>query len=118
MNLSKMNSYKMLTDLVDIDEIREVYYNNKYKLDLTTTIELMKTTDICDFSDKLTFYGKDFKIIKIELEDIRDSFFVKVSLKKPTTRKIFIPFTLDSYHMNYSSEYNEPVPFKAHYVSH
>lgn len=115
MNLNKMNSYKMLTDIVDIDEIKEVYYNNKYKLDLTTTIELMKKTDICDISDKLTFYGTDFKIIKIELEDIRDSFFVKVSLKKPSTRKIFVPFTLDSYKMNYSGEHKEPVPFKAHY---
>lgn len=115
MNLNKMNSYKMLTDIANIDEIKEVYYNNKYKLDLTTTIELMKTTDICDISDKLIFYGKDFKIIKIETEDIRDSFFLKISLKKPSTRKIFVPFTLDSYHMNYSAQYQEPVPFKAHF---
>lgn len=115
MNLNKMNSYNLLKDIVNIDEIKEVYYKNKYKLDLTTTIELMKKTDICDISDKLIFYGKDFKVIKIELEDIRDSFFIKVSLKKPSTRKIFVPITLDSYKMNYSGEHKEPVPFKAHY---
>ena len=60
-------------------------------------------------------YGKDFKVIKIELEDIRDSFFIKVSLKKPAKRKIFVPITLDSYKMNYSAQYQEPVPFKAHF---
>ena len=72
----------------------------------------MKTTHIIDFSENIVLYGDDFKIIKIETDNIKNSFLFKVSLKKPNKKKEFKPFTLDSYKFLYSDEFQTPVPFK------
>lgn len=107
----KMNSsYELLKEEVNLEEIKEVYYNDKYKLDLDATLELMKKTDMFDFSDNIVFYGLDFKIIKIDNED--EKYFLTISLKKPNKRKVFVPFTLDEYEMRYSQEHQERIPFK------
>ena len=105
-----MNSYKLLEEVVSIEEITEIYYNNKYKLDLETTFELMKKTGIYDVSEGIVFYGKDFKVIQIDNSE--EKIFSKISLKKPNKRKVFVPFTLDEYKMSYSEEHKEHVPFK------
>lgn len=105
-----MNSYELLEEVVSIEEITEVYYNDKYKLDLETTLELMKTTGIYDVSEGIVFYGKDFKVIQIDNED--EKYFLTISLKKPNKRKVFVPFTLNEYRMRYSEEYEERIPFK------
>lgn len=105
-----MNSYELLKEVVSIEEITEVYYENRYKLDLETTFELMKTTGMYDISEGIVFYGKDFKVIKID--DLDEKIFCKISLKKPNKRKVFVPFTLDEYKMSYSKEHKEHVPFK------
>lgn len=107
----KMNSsYELLNEEVNIEEITEVYYEDRYKLDLETTFELMKTTGMYDISEGIVFYGKDFKIIKIDTSE--EQIFSKISLKKPNKRKVFVPFTLDEYKMSYSKEHKEHVPFK------
>ena len=72
----------------------------------------MKNTHIMDFSDNIVLYGEDFKIIKIETDNIQDSFLFKVSLKKPNKKKEFKPFTLNTYKFLYSDEFQTPVPFK------
>lgn len=105
-----MNSYELLKEVVNIEEITEVYYEDRYKLDLEITFELMKTTGMYDISEGIVFYGKDFKIIKIDTSE--EQIFSKISLKKPNKRKVFVPFTLDEYKMSYSEEYKEHVPFK------
>lgn len=105
-----MNSYELLRETVNIEEITEVYYEDRYKLDLETTFELMKKTGIYDVSEGIVFYGKDFKIIKIDTSE--EQIFSKISLKKPNKRKVFVPFTLDEYKMSYSEEHKEHVPFK------
>lgn len=105
-----MNSYELLEEVVSIEEITEVYYENRYKLDLETTFELMKTTGIYDVSEGIVFYGKDFKVIQIDNSE--EKIFSKISLKKPNKRKVFVPFTLDEYKMSYSEEHKEHVPFK------
>lgn len=105
-----MNSYELLKEKVNIEEITEVYYEDRYKLDLETTFELMKTTGMYDISEGIVFYGKDFKIIKIDTSE--EQIFSKISLKKPNKRKVFVPFTLDEYKMSYSEEHKEHVPFK------
>lgn len=105
-----MNSYETLLEEVNVEEIKEVYYNDKYKLDLETTLELMKKTDMFDFSYNIVFYGADFKVIKIDNED--EKYFLTISLKKPNKRKVFVPFTLNEYRMRYSEEYEERIPFK------
>lgn len=105
-----MNSYELLRETVNIEEITEVYYENRYKLDLETTFELMKTTGMYDISEGIVFYGKDFKVIKID--DLDEKIFCKISLKKPNKRKVFVPFTLDEHEMSYSQEYKEHIPFK------
>lgn len=105
-----MNSYKLLEEVVSIEEITEIYYNNKYKLDLETTFELMKKTGIYDVSEGIVFYGKDFKVIQIDSSE--EKIFSKISLKKPNKRKVFVPFTLNEYRMRYSEEYEERIPFK------
>lgn len=105
-----MNSYELLEEVVSIEEITEVYYENRYKLDLETTFELMKTTGMYDISEGIVFYGKDFKVIKIDTSE--EQIFSKISLKKPNKRKVFVPFTLDEYKMSYSEEHKEHVPFK------
>lgn len=105
-----MNSYKLLEEVVSIEEITEIYYNNKYKLDLETTFELMKKTGIYDVSEGIVFYGKDFKVIQIDSSE--EKIFSKISLKKPNKRKVFVPFTLDESEMSYSQEYKEHIPFK------
>lgn len=104
------SSYELLKEEVNLEEIKEVYYNDKYKLDLDATLELMKKTDMFDFSDNIVFYGLDFKIIKIDNED--EKYFLTISLKKPNKRKVFVPFTLDEYEMRYSQEHQERIPFK------
>ena len=105
-----MNSYELLKEEVNIEEIKEVYYDDKYKLDLETTLELMKKTDMFDFSYNIVFYGKDFKVIKIDSEE--EKYFLTISLKKPNKRKVFVPFTLNEYRMRYSEEHEERIPFK------
>jgi len=105
-----MNSYELLKEKVNLEEITEVYYEDRYKLDLETTFELMKTTGMYDISEGIVFYGKDFKIIKIDTSE--EQIFSKISLKKPNKRKVFVPFTLDEYKMSYSEEHKEHVPFK------
>ena len=89
--IKEMNSYELLKEVVNIEEITEIYYNDKYKLDLETTFELMKTTGMYDISEGIVFYGKDFKVIKID--DLDEKIFCKISLKKPNKRKVFVPFT-------------------------
>ena len=107
----KMNSsYELLKEEVNIEEIKEVYYDDKYKLDLDATLELMKKTDMFDFSYNIVFYGKDFKVIKIDTEE--EKYFLTISFKKPSKRKVFVPFTLNEYRMRYSAEYGESIPFK------
>lgn len=108
--IKEMNSYELLKEKVNIEEITEVYYEDRYKLDLETTFELMKTTGMYDISEGIVFYGKDFKIIKIDTSE--EQIFSKISLKKPNKRKVFVPFTLDEYKMSYSEEHKEHVPFK------
>ena len=105
-----MNSYELLKEKVNIEEITEVYYEDRYKLDLETTFELMKTTGMYDISEGIVFYGKDFKIIKIDTSE--EQIFSKISFKKPSKRKVFVPFTLNEYKMRYAEEHGEPVPFK------
>lgn len=105
-----MNSYELLRETVNIEEITEVYYEDRYKLDLETTFELMKTTGIYDVSEGIVFYGKDFKVIQIDNSE--EKIFSKISLKKPNKRKVFVPFTLDEYKMSYSEEHKDSVPFK------
>lgn len=105
-----MNSYELLKEEVNLEEITEVYYNDKYKMDLETTLELMKNTDMFVFSDNIVFYGKDFKVIKIDNED--EKYFLTISLKKPSKRKVFVPFTLEKQKMRYSEEHEDPIPFK------
>ncbi len=105
-----MNSYELLKEEVNLEEIKEVYYDDKYKLDLETTLELMKKTDMFDFSYNIVFYGKDFKVIKIDTEE--EKYFLTISFKKPSKRKVFVPFTLNEYKMRYSKEHGEPIPFK------
>ena len=82
-----MNSYELLEEVVSIEEITEVYYNDKYKLDLETTLELMKTTGIYDVSEGIVFYGKDFKVIQIDNSE--EKIFSKISLKKTKQKKSF-----------------------------
>lgn len=105
-----MNSYELLKEEVNLEEIKEVYYDDKYKLDLETTLELMKKTDMFNFSYNIVFYGEDFKVIKIDTEE--EKYFLTISLKKPNKRKVFVPFTLNEYRMRYAEEYGEPIPFK------
>lgn len=104
------SSYELLKEEVNLEEIKEVYYDDKYKLDLETTLELMKKTDMFDFSYNIVFYGEDFKVIKIDTEE--EKYFLTISLKKPSKRKVFVPFTLNEYRMRYAEEYGEPIPFK------
>lgn len=106
-------TYDLLMELIDSEYlIDSVYYREEFKLNVKDTLNLMKTTDIIDFSGDIVLYGKDFKIIKIETEDIRDSYFLKVSLIKPNKKKEFNPFTLAPYKFVYSNDLQKPVPFK------
>ena len=108
-----METYDLLMELIDSEDlITSVYYKEEFKLNIKETLDLMKNTHIMDFSDNIVLYGDDFKIIKIETDNIQDSFLFKVSLKKPNKKKEFKPFTLDSYKFLYSDEFQTPVPFK------
>lgn len=108
-----METYDLLMELIDSEDlITSVYYKEEFKLNVKDTLDLMKTTHIIDFSENIVLYGDDFKIIKIETDNIQDSFLFKVSLKKPKNKKEFKPFTLDSYKFLYSEELQTPVPFK------
>lgn len=106
-------TYDLLMELIDSEDlITSVYYKEEFKLNVKDTLDLMKTTHIIDFSENIVLYGDDFKIIKVETDNIQDSFLFKVSLKKPNKKKEFKPFTLDSYKFLYSEELQTPVPFK------
>ena len=108
-----METYDLLMELIDSEDlITSIYYKEEFKLNVKDTLDLMKTTHIIDFSENIVLYGDDFKIIKIETDNIQDSFLFKVSLKKPNKKKEFKPFTLDSYKFLYSEELQTPVPFK------
>lgn len=108
-----METYDLLMELIDSEDlITSVYYKEEFKLNVKDTLDLMKTTHIIDFSENIVLYGDDFKIIKIETDNIQDSFLFKVSLKKPKNKKEFKPFTLDSYKFLYSEELQTSVPFK------
>lgn len=108
-----METYDLLMELIDSEDlITSVYYKEEFKLNVKDTLDLMKTTHIIDFSENIVLYGNDFKIIKIETDNIQDSFLFKISLKKPNKKKEFKPFTLDSYKFLYSEELQTPVPFK------
>lgn len=108
-----METYDLLMELIDSEDlITSIYYKEEFKLNVKDTLDLMKITHIIDFSENIVLYGDDFKIIKIETDNIQDSFLFKVSLKKPNKKKEFKPFTLDSYKFLYSEELQTPVPFK------
>ena len=78
-----METYDLLMELIDSEDlITSIYYKEEFKLNVKGTLDLMKTTHIIDFSENIVLYGDDFKIIKIETDNIQDSFLFKVSLKK------------------------------------
>lgn len=105
-----MNSYDELKSTVNIAEIEDVYYKNKFRLDLEATLELMKSTSIEDFDIDIDFYGKDFKVSIFQFDDEGPEF-VKISLTRPNSNKIYKPFTVDGAEKKYSTEHEERIPF-------
>lgn len=107
------SSYENLVDLInDINLIESVYFRDKFKLNVEATLNLMKETHMIDFEGDIVLYGKDFKIIKVSPEDESDSYFIKISLKKPNKKKEYTPFTLNTLKFVYSDELSASVPFK------
>jgi len=107
------SAYENLTDLInDVNLIESVYFRDKFKLNVEATLNLMKETHIIDFEGDIVLYGKDFKIIKVSPEDESDSYFIKISLKKPNKKKEYTPFTLNTLKFVYSDELFASVPFK------
>lgn len=107
------SAYENLTDLInDVNLIESVYFRDKFKLNVEATLNLMKETHMIDFEGDIVLYGKDFKIIKVSPEDESDSYFIKISLKKPNKKKEYTPFTLNTLKFVYSDELFASVPFK------
>lgn len=107
------SSYDNLIDLInDVNLIESVYFRDKFKLNIEATLNLMKETHMIDFEGDIVLYGKDFKIIKVSPEDESDSYFIKISLKKPNKKKEYTPFTLNTLKFVYSDELSASVPFK------
>jgi len=107
------SSYDNLIDLInDVNLIESVYFRDKFKLNIEATLNLMKETHMIDFEGDIVLYGKDFKIIKVSPEDESDSYFIKISLKKPNKKKEYTPFTLNTFKFVYSDELSASVPFK------
>lgn len=107
-----MTSYEKLSELTDISKIKAVYFNRKFKMDLTKTLELMEDTNLDEFSSEIEFYGDNFKIIKRDAEynnDYTDSFEI-IELKEPTQFEEIVPITLNTNEMRYSEEYEAVVP--------
>lgn len=107
------SSYDNLIDLInDVNLIESVYFRDKFKLNVEATLNLMKETHMIDFEGDIVLYGKDFKIIKVSPEYESDSYFIKISLKKPNKKKEYNPFTLNTLKFVYSDELSASVPFK------
>lgn len=116
----KISSYNELCKVVDINKIEKAYFfvepnGPKFELDLNTVFELMKSSNMDDFSPCIYFYGDDFKIIKCEDidEDYQINFnsFQMLDVKKPINTIKVIPNTVNFYEMKYSDEYKSKVPF-------
>lgn len=90
-----MSSYDELKLTVKIENIKEVYYDNEFQLDLEETLELMKKTPISFFDEDIIFYGEDFKVI-LEPNYYGEPEFIEISLKRPSSSKTHKPFTVDA----------------------
>ena len=100
------SAYENLTDLInDVNLIESVYFRDKFKLNVEATLNLMKETHIIDFEGDIVLYGKDFKIIKVSPEDESDSYFIKISLKKPNKKKALTNSRAFNFLKFYSFEY-------------
>ena len=116
-----MSSYHELEVTVNIQDIEEVYYNDDFRLDLEETLELMKETPIDLLDENIVFYGKNFKVI---LEDSDSEYsdyeqkpeFIKISLKRPFSSKIYKPFTVNRTELKYSKEYRKNIPFMEEWI--
>lgn len=105
-----MSSYDELKLTVKIENIKEVYYDNEFQLDLEETLELMKKTPIEFFDEDIVFYGEDFKVI-LEPNYYGEPEFIEISLKRPSSSKIHKPFTVDAGEKKHSKEYGKNIPF-------
>lgn len=105
-----MTSYDSLQDLIDLEQITNVFYgiSQILELDVSTTLELMKDTSLEALDSSIVFYGKDFKIDKIE--DSYECYFEMTKLSKPKATEKVTPTTLKSREMRYSEEYSMKVP--------
>ena len=62
-----MTALTELKEIVNIENLQSAYYQDKFKLNLEETLNLLDKIEIEHMITELTFYGKGFKIMKITL---------------------------------------------------
>ena len=64
-----MTALTELKEIVNIESLQSAYYQDKFKLNLEETLNLLDKLEIEHMIKELTFYGKDFKIIVISNDE-------------------------------------------------
>lgn len=106
-----MTALTELKEIVNIESLQSAYYQDKFKLNLEETLNLLDKLEIEHMIKELTFYGKDFKIIVIS-NDEDYTYFEYVSTKAPKVKTEYTPFSLWKSDLTYSNEFKTAVPFK------
>ncbi len=106
-----MTALTELKEIVNIESLQSAYYQDKFKLNLEETLNLLDKIEIEHMIKELTFYGKGFKIIVIS-NDEDYTYFEYVSTKTPKVKTEYIPLSLWQSDLTYSNEFKTAVPFK------
>lgn len=106
-----MTALTELKEIVNIESLQSAYYQDKFKLNLEETLNLLDKLEIEHMIKELTFYGKDFKIIVIS-NDEDYTYFEYVSTKAPKVETEYTPLSLWKSDLTYSNEFKTAVPFK------
>ena len=106
-----MTALTELKEIVNIENLQSAYYQDKFKLNLEETLNLLDKIEIEHMITELTFYGKGFKIIVIS-NDEDYTYFEYVSTKAPKVKTEYTPLSLWKSDLTYSNEFKTAVPFK------
>ena len=106
-----MTALTELKEIVNIESLQSAYYQDKFKLNLEETLNLLDKLEIEHMIKELTFYGKGFKIIVIS-NDEDYTYFEYVSTKAPKVKTEYTPLSLWKSDFTYSNEFKTAVPFK------
>lgn len=106
-----MTALTELKEIVNIENLQSAYYQDKFKLNLEETLNLLDKIEIEHMITELTFYGKGFKIIVIS-NDEDYTYFEYVSTKASKVKTEYTPLSLWKSDLTYSNEFKTAVPFK------